>query len=117
MPNARVFAQVQGPGDCLVISVSAAGAFSVTRGQHPAPNDGSVIPITCDIAGDGTEFIITRKSDDTHNSAVRKRPSNDVSIVPIVGRAVGNINSININATTGVITAGTRTTTVAALFP
>lgn len=120
MPNASVFAAVEGFGECLIISVTAAGAFSLARGRRPVIGIDAIdiVPVTCDVApGVIPEFIITRTHANSHSSAFRKRKVAENHIVPVVGRAANAAREININAATGAITAGAASTTVATLFP
>lgn len=120
MPNAQVFAAVEGFGECLILSVSAAGAFSVARGRKPVVGLGAIdiVPVTCDVAfGSVPEYIITRTHANSHSAAQRRRRVAEINIVPIVGRAANSAREININAVTGAITAGAASTTVATLFP
>lgn len=120
MPNAQVFAAVEGFAECLIISVSAAGAFSLAKGRRPVVGMSAIdiVPITCDVAfGSIPEYIITRTHANSHSAAQRKRRVAENHLVPIVGRAANAAREININAVTGAITAGAASTTVGTLFP
>lgn len=116
MPNALVFAEMEGHGQCLIINLSAAGVFTLTKGDRPIGSD--VVPVTADVPSTTADaaYVIRRTFGNAHSGTTKKRRAADMSIVPVVGRVAGPGYSIHIDAVSGAITCGARSTTVAALI-
>lgn len=109
--NVGIYGTIQGSGSFIAISVDGSGNFSAKNSI--IPNGATAVPITTQVQGSGTGLVISSDASSNFTYAVAPPPNN---AVPVIGYAAGTPSSININATTGVVTAGSYSTTLANLF-
>lgn len=110
--NVGTYGIIQGSGSFIAISVDGSGNFAIKNSI--IPNATTAVPIRTTIPGSGTGLVFTLDLSSNFTYAV-STASNPFGNVPVIGYAAGAISEIDINTGTGVVSAGSFSTTLAAL--
>src|SRR5687767_15057403 len=113
MSSIPIIGRIEGTGSFIAISVDTLGNFSVANSV--APLNAAMVPLRATVSGAGAAFTITLNQSGSYSFATENAGYDDGN-VPVLGFAAGAATRIEINASTGVVTAGNSSISLSVLL-